>query len=81
MARVSWVGSPSETSAETFQTQDRSDPMLGARFMSEETVEGASSGAKKAEEAKEVGGRGVQGQRARFQIPSRVPEVAQREER
>jgi len=38
IARVSWVGSPSETSAETFQTQDRSDPMLGARVMSLLTI-------------------------------------------
>lgn len=34
MARSSADGSPSETSAETFHTHERSDPTLGASFMS-----------------------------------------------
>lgn len=34
IASSSAVGSPSETSAETFQTHERSDPTLGASFMS-----------------------------------------------
>lgn len=38
MARVSAVGAPSDTSAATFQTQDRSEPMLGWRRISEVTV-------------------------------------------
>lgn len=38
MAKVSGTGSlPSEKSAATFQTQDRSDPTLGESFISAET--------------------------------------------
>lgn len=38
IARSSAVGAPSETSAATFQTHERSDPTLGASFMSDDTV-------------------------------------------
>lgn len=37
MASNSAVTSPSVTSAATFQTQERSDPIFGANFMSEVT--------------------------------------------